>query len=212
MIRKFTARAPPQTARGMTKPTSASALADQVPFELPERAEVIKDQPATGRGGVDRLGDAAEPDAPLLQDWRRSRSGVADCGRADPASRQSARRHRAHSPVPSPGQARSAHAPEARSSKHLGAARGGESIGLKDWILIEGADARIADICHSDLSVFLSGNHPVRLPHLPSRVSGHSGAGRSTIVFRTARRRWSRCRLSRCHADGGAVAPIMATT
>src|SRR6185312_16567005 len=47
--------------------TGASALANQVPFELTERTEEVKHQPAAGRGSIDRLGDGTESDAPLLQ-------------------------------------------------------------------------------------------------------------------------------------------------
>jgi len=41
----------------------SGALADQVAFELAERSEDVKGESAAGRGGVDRLGQRAEPDA-----------------------------------------------------------------------------------------------------------------------------------------------------
>jgi hypothetical protein len=46
---------------------SAGAFADQVAFELGQGGKDVEDELATGGGGVDRLLEAAEPDAALSQ-------------------------------------------------------------------------------------------------------------------------------------------------
>ena len=43
------------------------ALERQLSFELRHGREDIKDEPAPGRGGVDRLGEHLQPDLALLQ-------------------------------------------------------------------------------------------------------------------------------------------------
>src|SRR3954451_21518701 len=42
-------------------------FADQIPLKLSQRSEEMENQPATGRRGVNRLGNRAEPNATLLK-------------------------------------------------------------------------------------------------------------------------------------------------
>ena len=50
-----------------SRQSSGGALADQVAFELGQGGEHVEDELAAGGGGVDRLLEAAEPDAALGQ-------------------------------------------------------------------------------------------------------------------------------------------------
>ena len=47
--------------------TGAGAFADQVAFELRQRAEDVEHERATGRAGVDRLGQRAELHSPFIE-------------------------------------------------------------------------------------------------------------------------------------------------
>jgi hypothetical protein len=61
-------RPAPLTAAGPGRgQPSSSALADEVTFELGQGREHVEDELAARGGGVDRLLEAAEPDAAIRQ-------------------------------------------------------------------------------------------------------------------------------------------------
>ncbi len=56
---------PPSSSRG--REAGVRAFSDEIPFELGQGGEDMEHEPATGRGGVDRLLQRSEPDTSLPQ-------------------------------------------------------------------------------------------------------------------------------------------------
>ena len=144
----------------------------------------MKDQLAAGGGGIDRFGEAAEACPAFLKcgDGLYQVRQVTAKAIQFPDDQHVAFPHilkRLLQPWPIGARTGST------IFKHLGAPRGGECIELQRWVLIEGADPGVSDMCQGRV------RSPVRQSYCPtshrrSRVSGHFRGDRSRIVCRTA--------------------------
>lgn len=159
------------------------ALADQIALELRQGAEDVEHQHASRRGGVDVLGERAEPDASgrhladlLDQVTHRAAESIELPDHQRVAGAKIGQRFGKTGPVGS-GTRR----PVVENTFASGSP---ERVVLERELLVGGRDAGIADQCHVP-------PHRVRFPiimrscpnrHRRSRVDGHIPSDRSTDV------------------------------